>query len=162
MSRKSSSFLRTSVLAVAVLSTTTLALAMDDMKGTKIIPAQEIKWGPGPGSWPPGAQATLLYGDPTKEGLFALRLKMPKGFHVPPHLHPRPEVVTVLSGTIRFGMGETANYDKAQVLTAGSLFACSPQMAHFIYADEEAVIQLNSVGPFTITYINPKDDPRKK
>lgn len=147
---------------VTGLALTAPAPAMDHMKGTKIIPVQEIKWGPGPASLPPGAQVTVLYGDPSKEGLFALRLKFPKGFHVPPHLHPKPEVVTVLSGTIRFGMGETADHHKAQVLTAGSLFACSPEMAHFIYADEEAVIQLNSVGPFTIAYVNPKDDPRKK
>jgi hypothetical protein len=47
--------------------------------------AQEIKWGPAPPSIPPGAQAAVLYGDPGKEGLFSLRLKLPKGYHIPPH-----------------------------------------------------------------------------
>jgi hypothetical protein len=33
-------------------------------------------------------------------GLFALRLKLPKGYHIPPHTHPKPEVVTILSPPI--------------------------------------------------------------
>lgn len=132
------------------------------MDGTKIIPAQDIKWGPAPASIPVGAEATILYGDPSKEGLFALRLKMPKGYHIPPHSHPKPEVVTVISGTFRFGMGEVADQGKAQLLPAGSLFACSPSMAHFVYAEEDTIVQLNSNGPWGITYVNPKDDPRQR
>ena len=53
----------------------------------KLIPAQDIKWGSAPPSVPPGAQAAVLYGDPGKEGMFAFRLKMPKGYHIPPHTH---------------------------------------------------------------------------
>ena len=104
----------------------------------------------------------MLYGDPGKEGLFALRLKLPKGYHIPPHTHPKPEVVTVVSGTFRLGMGETADQSKAKSLPSGSFFALSPGMAHFAYADEDAVVQLNSNGPWGITYVNPKDDPRQK
>jgi hypothetical protein len=29
-------------------------------------------------------------------------------------------------------------------------------------AEEEAVVQLNGVGPWEIKYVNPADDPRKK
>src|SRR5262245_5633754 len=66
------------------------------------------------------------YGDPGKEGLFAFRLKVPQGYHVAPHTHPKPEIVTVLSGTARLGMGTTPDHDKAQVLPAGSFFALHP------------------------------------
>jgi quercetin dioxygenase-like cupin family protein len=128
----------------------------------KLIPPQDIKWGPAPPSVPPGAQAAVLYGDPGKEGMFAFRLKLPKGYHIAPHTHPKPEVVTVLSGTARLGMGTTADRDKAQVLPAGSFFALSPGSAHYFFADEDTVIQLNSTGPWGINYVNPKDDPRQK
>jgi quercetin dioxygenase-like cupin family protein len=104
----------------------------------------------------------VLYGDPGKDGLFAMRLKLSKGYHVPPHSHPKPEVVTVISGTFRLGMGETADQGKATALSAGSLITLSPGMAHFVYADEETVVQLNSTGPWGITYVNAKDDPRNK
>src|SRR5262249_10983124 len=40
----------------------------------KLIPSQDIKWGPAPPSVPAGAQAAVLYGDPGKEGMFAFRL----------------------------------------------------------------------------------------
>jgi quercetin dioxygenase-like cupin family protein len=127
-----------------------------------IVPAPEIKWGPAPASLPPGAQAVVLYGDPAKEGLFTLRLKLPKGYHIPPHAHPKPEVVTVLSGTFRLGMGTAADRGKAQPLKAGGFFALEPGVTHFAYADEETVVQLNSNGPWGLHYANPKDDPRQK
>jgi quercetin dioxygenase-like cupin family protein len=130
--------------------------------GHKIVSEKEIKWGPGPASIPPGAQAATLYGDPSKEGLFAFRLKLPKGYAIPPHTHPKPEVVTVISGTFRLGMGETADRSKGQALTPGSFFAMPPGMAHFAFADEDTVVQLNSTGPWGVTYVNPKDDPRNK
>jgi quercetin dioxygenase-like cupin family protein len=128
----------------------------------KIISPKEIKWAPAPASIPPGAEAAALYGDPSKEGLFALRLKLPKDYHIPPHTHPKPEVVTVISGTFRLGMGEKVDKGKSQALPAGSFFALSPGMPHFAFADEETVIQLNSSGPWGLTYVNPNDDPRKK
>lgn len=68
-----------------------------------VIAADAIEWKAAPPSLPAGAQAAVLYGDPAKEGLFAMRLKLPKGYHIPPHTHPKPEVVTVISGTTRLG-----------------------------------------------------------
>jgi quercetin dioxygenase-like cupin family protein len=130
--------------------------------GENILQANEIKWSPAPPSIPAGAEAAVLYGDPGKEGLFALRLKLPKGYALAPHMHPKPEIVTVITGTFRLGMGDTANRSKAQPLGAGSFFALQPGMAHFAFADEDTVIQLNSSGPGTLTYVNPNDDPRKK
>ena len=103
----------------------------------------------------------MLYGDPSKEGLFALRLKLPKGYHIPPHTHPKPEIVTIISGEGRLGMGEKANEGQAKKLTSGSFMAMPPNMAHYVYVDEETVVQLNSTGPWELKYINPKDDPRQ-
>jgi quercetin dioxygenase-like cupin family protein len=146
------------VVAIACVLIGAPATARADV----IVNAQEIKWGPAPPSIPSGAQAAVLYGDPGKEGLFSLRLKLPKGYAIPPHTHPKPEIVTVISGTFRLGMGETADKSKGRALPAGSFFALSPGMAHFAYADEDTVIQLNSTGPWGLTYVNPKDDPRNK
>jgi len=146
-------------VAAAVSMSKALAQAGD---GHRIVAANEIKWSPAPPSIPPGAQAAVLYGDPSKDGMFALRLKLPKGYALAPHTHPKPEIVTVISGTFRLGMGETAERSKAQPLGAGSFFALHPGMAHFAFADEDTVIQLNSTGPWTLTYVNPNDDPRKK
>ncbi len=41
-----------------------------------------------------GAEAAVLFGDPSEEGLFAPQLKVPSGYAVPPHTHPVHEVVS--------------------------------------------------------------------
>ena len=133
----------------------------DARHGHTVVAPQDIKWGPAPEVLPEGAEAAVLFGDPGKEGLFALRLKVPAGYSVPPHTHPTDEVVTVVSGTLHLGMGETADHSKAQSLPAGSFFALPPQSPHFVFADQETVIQISTMGPWGLTYVNPDDDPRK-
>ena len=128
----------------------------------KFLLPQDIKWGPAPPSFPPGAQVAVLYGDPGKEGMFAIRMKVPKDYYVPPHTHPNPEIFTVVSGTTRVGMGTTADRGKAQALPAGSFVALPPGSAHYVFADEDTVIQINTTGPWGITYVNARDDPRQK
>lgn len=145
-------------IVLSALLCATPTLAADEHK---ILTPKDVKWAPAPASVPKGAQAATIYGDPSKEGQFALRLKLPKGYHIPPHTHPKPEVVTVISGTLRLGEGATADQSKAKPLPAGSFFAMAPGMQHYVYADEETVLQLNSVGPWSLVYVNPKDDPRK-
>jgi quercetin dioxygenase-like cupin family protein len=48
----------------------------------------------------------VLAGDPTAStGDFRIRFKMPAGYKIAPHTHPHRENVTVLSGTLKVGMG---------------------------------------------------------
>ena len=127
---------------------------------TMVAPS-EVKWGPAPNVLPAGAQAAVLFGDPAKEGLFALRLKLPSGYAIPPHTHPANEVVTVISGATNLGMGEKADRSATKALPAGSFFALPPETPHFVFFDEETVVQVTTNGPWGIKYVNPADDPRK-
>ena len=149
-------------IGAVALSAGLLTASVQAMDEHKIVAPDDIQWGPAPPTLPPGAQAAVLYGNPAQDGLFALRLRFPAGYHVPPHTHPKPEVITVLSGNFKLGAGETAEPTKAQALGPGTLFAMPSGMAHYAYTDEETVVQLNSVGPFGISYVNPQDDPRPK
>jgi quercetin dioxygenase-like cupin family protein len=126
-----------------------------------VLTPEEVEWGPSPPALPKGAEAAVLYGDPSKEGQFALRVKLPNGYHIPPHTHPVQEIVTVVSGTFKLGQGETADQNEAQALPAGGFFSLPPGMAHYAYTDEETVVQINSTGPWALTYVDPADDPRK-
>ena len=146
-------------VAVAGVAFTTPA---DTMEGHSSVSPQDIKWGPAPAMLPPGAAAAVLFGDPSKGGYFVLRLKFPAGYSVSPHTHPVDEVVTVISGTFYEGMGGRADSRKAQPWPAGSFFARPPGMAHYVFVEEETVIQISTVGPWGLTYVNPKDDPRQK
>ena len=128
----------------------------------KVLTPQDVTWSPGPASLPKGAEFAVLFGDPAKDGPFAMRLKFPKGYQIPPHSHPKPEVVTVISGTFSIGMGETADPAKAQALPGGGFFAFPAGMTHFAAAEADTVVQLNSTGPWGVNYVNPKDDPRQQ
>jgi quercetin dioxygenase-like cupin family protein len=150
-----------SICATAVIGLCGIAsLASAEDAHTMVVP-DDVKWVPAPKMLPAGAEAAVLFGDPSKEGLFALRLKVPSGYVVAPHTHPADEVVTVISGTINLGMGEKADRGAAKALPAGSFFALPPEMAHYAYFDEETVVQITTNGPWGLKYVNPADDPQK-
>ena len=48
-----------------------MSQTMDKMDQTLVTPA-EIQWRPAPAVLPAGAQGAVLYGDPTKDGLFSM------------------------------------------------------------------------------------------
>jgi hypothetical protein len=91
-----------------------------------------------------------------------MRFKLPKGYRVPPHTLSKAGLFTVISGTFRIGMGEKVDPSKARAMPVGSFIALAPGTPHFVSVDEETVVQLNNIGPWVITYIDPKDDPRQK
>ena len=122
--------------------------------------SKSVKWGPAPPMLPKGAEIAVLAGNPAEAGLISLRLKVPKGYIVPPHWHPMAEQVTVVSGTVNLGMGEKLDKSKSQEFSAGGFYSLPAQKAHFAWTSTGAVIQIALMGPFAITYVNPADDPR--
>ena len=86
---------------------------------------------------------------------------MPAGYKIAAHKHPTSEAVTVISGTFNIGMGDKLDEAKAEKLTAGSFIYLPENMNHFAFVSTESIIQINSEGPFAITYVNPADDPSK-
>jgi len=125
-----------------------------------LFPAAEIQWVDGPPSLQKGAQMAVLEGDPAKEGMFTMRLRFPDGFVVNPHYHSQIEHVTVIAGTLHFGMGGKFERAKTTPMPAGSFGFWPIGMKHFAYTEGETVLQLHGKGPWTITYVNPADDPR--
>lgn len=124
--------------------------------------AADLKWGPGSPALPAGAQMAVLDGDPSKPGMFVLRVKFPDGYKVPPHWHPTDESVTVLSGSLMAGMSEKWDEASMKTFTAGGFARMPKKTPHYVMAKGETVIQLHAMGPFMVTYVDPNDDPRKK
>lgn len=127
-----------------------------------ILTPADLKWGEGPDALPPGARAVVMEGDPKKPDLFHMRLKVPAGYRVAPHRHSDMERVTVISGSVKLGLGEQFDDSKMKTLPAGSFFSLPPKTAHFVTTSEETVIQISTTGPWALTYVNPADDPRLK
>jgi len=123
--------------------------------------ADDLKWAQ-PAAYNPGAELAVVSGDPTKEGFYVVRLRVPAGFQISPHTHPNDENVTVLSGTFHVGTGETFDPSKGTTVKAGGFAHVGKGMIHYAHFPEATVIQLHGMGPQGITYVDPANDPRKK
>jgi quercetin dioxygenase-like cupin family protein len=134
----------------------------DHAAGMHVYPSAEIPWKDGPGSLPAGARFAVLEGDPAKDGQFTMRLRLPDGFRIAPHFHSGVEHVTVVSGTFNVGMGDKFDQATAKRMPAGTFGFWPAGMRHFAWTEGETILQLHGLGPWTITYVNPADDPRTK
>lgn len=122
----------------------------------------ELTWGPAPAIFPAGAKMAVLQGDPGKAALFTVRLDLPNGYEVAPHFHPTDEYITVIKGTFLLGMGDKLDATHATKLPTGGFGTVDANMHHFAIAKGRTIVQVNAMGPFVLTYVNPADDPTKK
>ena len=123
----------------------------------------DVQWGPPPPFVPPGAQIAVLEGNPMgTAGDYTVRVKAPDGYVIGPHYHPKRENVTVISGTLKLGMGDKFDEGNMKPLPAGSFGYLDPSMHHYVKTQGETVVQIHGAAPLAFTYINKSDDPRTK
>jgi quercetin dioxygenase-like cupin family protein len=120
----------------------------------------DAKWGPAPPLVPPGAQISVLTGDPMKAAPYTVRFKFPANYAIPAHSHPGDENVAVISGEFFMGMGKKLDKMHGTSLPAGGYAFMPAGMNHFAYTKGEATILLYGTGPVDFKYVNPADDPR--
>ncbi|HVK15603.1 MAG TPA: cupin domain-containing protein [Fimbriiglobus sp.] len=156
------------VIAVAVIANPLAFLlgqkphADDKAMAASVFLPSKIEWQDGPPSIPPGTKLAVLEGDPGKEGPFVMRLRLPNGYRIPPHIHPKPERITVIAGTFHVGMGDKFDPSAGKSMPAGTFGTWPAGMKHFVWAKGETIIQLHGIGPWEIRYLNPVDDPRNE
>jgi quercetin dioxygenase-like cupin family protein len=153
--------MRTIAVAAWIFLAGTL-IADEHGQGISLNRPENLKWQDGPPSLPKGAQIAVLEGDPGKEGPFVFRVKVPDGYRIPPHTHPKTERVTVISGTFNIGMGDKFDEKALQPMSAGTYGYWEAGMKHFVLTKGQTVAQFHGVGPWSINYVNPADDPRKQ
>ena len=125
--------------------------------------APALAWKAGPPSLPPGAAFVVLEGNPADSAPVTFRLRFPANYRIPPQSHPGIEHITVLSGTLNVGMGDHANFSGGTTLKEGSFGVIPPKMTHYAWTGSDGVtIQLHTIGPWMITYVNAADDPRTR
>jgi quercetin dioxygenase-like cupin family protein len=135
------------------------AIAQDHHHAT--VEADTLKWS-APAAYAKGAQLAIVSGDPTKQGMYVVRLKVPAGFKISAHTHPNDENVTVLSGSFNIGTGDKLDETKGVRVKAGGYSFVAKGMSHYAWFTEDTVLQLHGMGPQGVTYINAADDPRKQ
>jgi hypothetical protein len=107
---------------------------------------------------------TVFAGHRLKESApFIFHLKFPANYEIAPHTHPATENVTVISGTLVFRGWRAGGSRKARTLPPGSVAVMPAEHPMFGWTkEEEVIIQVHGIGPWSITYLNPEDDPRNK
>jgi hypothetical protein len=139
------------------------ALAPQPCHAQNVFTPDQIKWGPAPPFIPAGAQLAVLEGNPmATSGDYTIRLKMPDGYRIAPHTHPLRENVSVISGTLKVGMGDRYDDSKMNSLASGSFVYLDPSMHHYAGASGETIIQIHGQSPVKFNYINAADDPSGK
>ena len=125
-----------------------------------LLTPKELKWGPPPPVFQQNAKFTVLAGDPSQPGLYAVRLKLPAGYKIMPHFHPTDEHITVMSGKFMVGMGDSIDTTQATVLMTGGQITAHANQHHYAVARGLTLVQVEAMGPFKLTYVDPKNDPR--
>lgn len=111
-----------------------------------VLTPNDLQWKEGPAAIP-GSKAAVLEGDPAKAEFFVSRLKVAAGTSVHPHVHDKIERVTVISGKMNLAMG--TKREAATVLPAGSYISLPPNTVHNAWFDEETVLQISTMGPWS-------------
>jgi quercetin dioxygenase-like cupin family protein len=149
-------------LVFALFVSAALLLAQSGAPQNMFLPEQ-IKYGPPPPFVPPGAQLAVLEGDPgASSGDYTIRVKMPDGYKIAPHWHPKRENVTVISGKFKLRMGDKFETGPMKTYPAGGFFYMDPDMHHYAMASGATIIQVHGESPLQFNYVNPAEDPSKK
>jgi mannose-6-phosphate isomerase-like protein (cupin superfamily) len=96
----------------------------------KVLHDADIVWTDAPPNLTPGAKLAVLDGDPSKSGLYTMRLKIPNGYHIAPHWHPMAEHLTVISGTFHVATGDKFEASKGAALKPGEFVTMPAKLHH--------------------------------
>jgi len=114
-------------------------------------------------AFPESALLAILVGDTTKLGPYVVRVKVPGGIKLMPHVHPEDRIYTIISGVFYIGLGEKFDANKLKAYPPGSVIVLPGNTPHFHWAKSgEYISQVNGMGPLGLEYLEKKDDPRNQ
>ncbi len=113
--------------AGAVLLAAPIAQGGADEMGFVRIAPEDVQWKELPGYG--GLQYAVLEGDPSKPGIYVVRVKFPPGLMTRPHFHPEDRHAIVIKGTWYTGTGDTFDPEHRGGLEARHLHEASRQRA---------------------------------
>lgn len=127
----------------------------DELGFVRIAP-EEVQWKELPGYG--GVQYAIIEGDPTKEGIYVVRVKFPPGVMTRPHYHPEDRHAIVIQGTWYTGAGDTFDPDSTVGSKPGSYMKHPAKAHHFDGAkDEEVILQQIGYGPSGTIWLKPEE-----
>ena len=121
---------------------------------------EDIDWQPF-AAFPRPARLAVVVGHPSEPGPYVVRVKVPSGVKLIPHRHREDRVYTVMSGVFYIGLGDQFDENRLEAYPPGSVVVLPGGTTHFHWAKSgEYVTQVTAIGPISLEYVNPEDDPR--
>jgi len=128
----------------------------------KAILPEEIEW-KSFAAFPPSARLAIVVGEPVREGIYTIRVKLPHGTKMMPHSHPEDRMYTVISGIFYIGLGDSFDAEKLQAYPPGSVIILPGNTSHFHWAKSgDYITQVTAIGPLGLEYMDAQDDPRNQ
>jgi quercetin dioxygenase-like cupin family protein len=122
----------------------------------------DMEWEPFP-AFPPQTRLAVVVGDLSEAAPYVVRVKVPSGVKLMPHRHQEDRVYTVISGVFYIGVGEEFDGGKLEAYPPGAIVVLPGNTPHFHWAKSgEYVTQVSAIGPITLHYVDPNDDPRHR
>jgi quercetin dioxygenase-like cupin family protein len=132
------------------------ALADEPLPMQRLTPSAITALALPPSANGPSVQMTTLIGDPTKPGLYTVRVQIAPRTRVRPHTHRDNRSVIVVSGTWHMGYGGSFDAQALQDLPPGSFYTEPAGQAHFAQTgDEPVVIWVTGYGPSDTKFVTP-------
>jgi len=101
-----------------------------------------------------GIQTRVLKGDPTKPGLYTIRLTVPANTTIKAHQHPDDRIANVISGTWFIGYGAAFAEKSVKALAPGSFYTEPPGVVHFARTGKQpVVVEITGFGPTGTEYV---------
>lgn len=128
--------------------------AESDAKGFVHTTPDQVKWQPSEGT-----PQAVLEGDPSKPGLYVVRVRFPPHTFSMPHWHSADRHVIVVKGTWYMGTGDKFDPATAIAMPPGSYAKHPGGAVHWDGAmDEEVEVQIIGEGPVKTDLVH-KDGP---
>lgn len=109
---------------------------------------EQIEWQSRPGST---TQTAVVFGDPSKPGLYMQLLKRGPNDWSQPHSHPNDRYLTVLKGTMLIGTGAKFDKNNTVALGPGSFIKDIANQTHYDGTGPEGLtLEIIGIGPSTM------------
>jgi uncharacterized RmlC-like cupin family protein len=110
-----------------------------------------------------GIRTTVLQGDPSRAGIYTIRLSIPANTRIAAHTHRDSRAAIVVSGTWYLGYGRVANEADTKALGPGSFYTEPGGVAHFaLTKSEPVVVYITGFGPSDTIYVKAADNSLQK
>ena len=141
------------IIACALNALPLTAQAQTTTKDFVTVKREQIVWKDGD----LGVKSTVLFGDPSKPGLYIVRNIFPAGIMSTPHSHDQDRYVTVIRGTWNAGTGPSWDPAGTDPLPTGSVMFHPAGAVHFDGSiKDETEVQIMGMGPVTTKSVYPE------